>query len=212
MVDDDLLAASVPPPSPRAKRSLSRALSWAALAGWSGLVLVAGAYLLAAHEAPLPQPGSAALAADVAQQRRPEERGQWLALHALFAECGCSQRVAEHLLARHPMPGMRERVLFVGESPRADELAAAGYEVEKLDEDTLRDRYGFEGVPAFALVAPDGGVRYVGGYTRTKQGSDFVDVSATAAALRGESTHPLPIFGCAVSRALQQRRDPLGLL
>jgi hypothetical protein len=110
------------------------------------------------------------------------------------------------------MTGVRERVLFVGDSPRADELAAAGYEVERLDEDALRDRYGFEGVPAFVLVAPDGGVRYLGGYTRTKQGNDFIDVTATAAALRGESTGALPVFGCAVSRSLQQRRDPLGLL
>jgi hypothetical protein len=195
-----------------ARTPLLRVVSLAALAGWSAVLLVAGAYLLAAHIAPLPQPSRDALAADVAQQRRPDEVGQWLALHALFADCGCSRRVAAHLLSRHPQSGIKERVLLVGDSPYASDLRAAGYPVDQLDESTLRDRYGFEGVPAFALVDPQGRVRYLGGYTRTKQGESFVDVAATRAALRGETVDPLPILGCAVGRSLQERRDPLGLL
>ena len=197
------------------KPSIKRVLSLATLGAWSALLLVGGAYLLAAHVAPLPQPTQEALATDVAHERRPDEAGQWLALHALFTECGCSQRVIAHLLSRHPLEGVKERVLLVGGSADASyaaDLRAAGYPVDELDETTLGDRYGFEGVPAFALVDPHDHVRYLGGYTRTKQGADFVDVSATRAALRGETVTPLPVFGCAVSRSLQERRDPLRLL
>jgi hypothetical protein len=197
------------------KRPAKRVLSHVALGAWSAVLLVGGAYLLAAHVAPLPQPSHEALAADVAHERRPDESGQWLALHALFTECGCSQRVIAHLLSRRPLQGVKERVLLVGGSaePRyAADLRAAGYRVDELDETSLGDRYGFEGVPAFALVDPHDRVRYLGGYTRTKQGADFVDVGATRAALRGETVTPLPVFGCAVSRSLQERRDPLRLL
>ena len=195
------------PPPPR-----SRLASRLALVAWSAMLLVGAAYLLAAHVAPLPQPAHEVLAADVAVQRRPDERGQWLALHALYADCGCSQRVVEHLLARRPLAGVKERVLMVGDSPHVAELLAAGYAVDQLDETTLGDRYGFEAAPSFALVDPHGQVRYLGGYTRTKQGNDFVDVSATRAALRGDSVTPYPVLGCAISRQLKERRDPLGLL
>ena len=204
--------ASPPPASPPVLTALSRA----ALGAWCAVLLVAGAYLLAAHVAPLPQPSRDALSAAVSRERRPDEAGQWLALHALFADCGCSQRVAAHLLARGPQSGVKERVLLVGGAGGTNELAidlrAAGFPVDELDESALRDRYGFEGVPAFALLDPQDRVRYLGGYTRTKQGEQFADVSATRAALRGETVTPLPVFGCAVSRSLQARRDPLGLL
>jgi hypothetical protein len=199
------------------KRSVKRVLSLATLGAWSAVLLVGGAYLLAAHVAPLPQPTREALAADVAHERRADEAGQWLALHALFTDCGCSQRVIAHLLARRPLDGVKERVLLVGggagsAASYAADLRAAGYPVDELDETALGDRYGFEGVPAFALVDPHDHVRYLGGYTRTKQGADFVDVSATRATLRGETVAPLPVFGCAVSRSLRERRDPLSLL
>ena len=198
-----------------AKRTIRRASSLAALGLWSVVLLVGGAYLLAAHVAPLPEPAVGVLAAGVAHERRADEAGQWLALHALFSDCGCSQRVIAHLLSRRPLEGVKERVLLVGGSAGssyAADLRAAGYPVDELDETALGDRYGFEGVPAFALVDPHDRVRYLGGYTRTKQGADFVDVAATRAALRGDTVTPLPVFGCAVSRSLRERRDPLRLL
>ena len=63
----------------------------------------------------------------------------------------------------------------------------------------------------FWLLAPDGTVRYVGGYTDRKQGLDAKDLAIVADTRAGQDVAPLPIFGCAVSARLRAALNPLGM-
>jgi hypothetical protein len=105
-----------------------------------------------------------------------------------------------------------ERVLLVDGGPTLeDRLLAAGYEVERLHPLELRARYAIESVPLLVVASPTDDVLYIGGYTSQKQGPDIRDTRIIDDAIRGGTTAPLPLFGCAVSRNLQKTLDPLGL-
>lgn len=181
---------------------------------WVPAMVLPGVYLMAGHLLTLPRPDQ--LDPDVARAieaaRAPEERGAWMAVHVLSAECGCSQRVLEHLVARGPVSGMREKVLFIGEPTALTRRArAAGFTVDLLTGDELAARYRLEAAPLLVVADPRDEVRYLGGYAE-RAGSPVIEDTSVFARLRaGESVAPLPIFGCAVSRRLQKTLDPLGL-
>ena len=75
----------------------------------------------------------------------------------------------------------------------------------------LAARYGLEAAPVFVVADPEGELRYVGGYTTRKQGLDNRDLAIITELRAGHDQRELPLFGCAVSRSLQQLLDPLGL-
>ena len=124
----------------------------------------------------------------------------------------CSQRIFDHLLASTRPSGVTEKVLLVGQR---EEFAAAararGIAVLDVTPRELADDYRIESAPLLLVVAPDGAVRYAGGYTERKQGPEIEDVELIERLLRDETTTPLPLFGCAVSERLQAILDPLGL-
>jgi hypothetical protein len=179
---------------------------------WAAGMLVLCSYLLAGHLLALPLPTAAdpALRAALARSRAPQEEGRWLALHFLYARCDCSRRVVEHLLQRPHPEGVAERVIWIeGDKHDEDRARAAGFAVENLSPEALAARYPVQGAPLLVVIDPDGELRYVGGYTTRKQGPTVEDLQIISAARRREAVESLPLFGCAVSKGLQEALNPL---
>lgn len=207
----------MPSPSPLAPISPPRswprrALLATAFAAWLvGTAAMCG-YLLASHTLTLPTPatGDAELRAALAAQH---PQRSWLTLHVLDQDCRCSQRVLAHLLTRGPMRDANERVVWVAGTPDATSLAAIrarGFALDVLSPDALVARYHLAAAPLLVIVAPDGDVRYLGGYAPRKQAADLRDTGVIAATRLGLRVAPLPTFGCAIG-ALRDAVDPLRL-
>jgi hypothetical protein len=132
----------------------------------------------------------------------------------LFAECRCSQRIAEHLLASTRPPDVSEAVLLVGENAELEaSLRSRGFGVTRVGVDDLDTRYHVKAVPILVVLAGDATVRYAGGYTTSKQGPDPRDLEIIAQArTEGTLLKALPVFGCAVAEKLRSRLDPTGFL
>lgn len=189
---------------------LLRRLFWA----WALSSLMVAGSLALAHDYALPMPPRDAplVRAAVAGSRSAAEQRQWLALHVLYTRCKCSERTLAHLFARGPLAGMKERVVLVGAHPEFERKArAAGFAVEVVKPAELELRYHVQGAPLMLVSDPEGELRYLGGYTETKQAYALHDVEIITALRRGDAPRELPLLGCAVSRSLQALFDPLGL-
>ena len=159
---------------------------------------------------PHPDPRDARLAAGVAELVRGAPG--WSAVHVLYTECRCSQRIVDHLLASERPGDVRETVVLVGDdASMAARLAARGYRVVPTAPEALTARYGIEGAPVLIVVDPERAIRYVGGYTRRQQGPDISDLSILRDLRAGAATDDLPVFGCAVSQRLKGLADPLAI-
>lgn len=179
----------------------------AAVAVWFGVMVALGAGLLARHLVAMPTPTTLGpLERGLAELRRDGERGSWLAVHALYAECRCSQRIVEHLVASARPEGFVELVLWVGDEAPPAELEAR-FDVRRVRPAALAS-LGIEGAPLLVAVDPEGRVRYVGGYTSRKQGPDIEDVRLLQDAQSGSPLDRLPLFGCAVSDRLKRDLSP----
>ncbi len=179
-----------------------------ALAAWLGGMFAVGAGLWARHTVALPAPPrSSALTAALARLRSPAEQGRWLAVHALYAECRCSQRIVSHLTTTVRPTGWAEIVLWVGKGAPDPELVRR-FDVRRIGQGEL-GALGFEAAPSLVVLEPGGAVRYSGGYTDRKQGPVIDDLRIMAEAQRPGAVAALPIFGCAVSERL---RSALSLL
>jgi hypothetical protein len=120
--------------------------------------------------------------------------------------------VLAHLLQRGLHPGVTETLLFVGEeTEQLAQARALGFRTEALSAQALFDRYKIQTVPLLVVMNPEGSILYSGGYTERKQGADIKDVALLEGAMAGVPARELPLFGCAVSRELQQQIDPFGL-
>jgi hypothetical protein len=180
----------------------------AGLAVWFGGMLAVGAGLLSRHLVALPgPPNGAKLASSMGELRRPETRGAWMAVHVLYSECRCSQRIVDHLLSTARPTGWAEVVLWVGRHEPAPDLSRR-FDLRRVDASDLA-RMGVEATPMLITVDPGGRVRYAGGYTDRKQGPVIDDARIFEASRRADLTAALPIFGCAVSDRL---RGELALL
>jgi hypothetical protein len=170
---------------------------------WFAVMVVLGAGLLARHAVALPAPSaSPELAASMDTLRRPENRGEWLAVHVLYAQCRCSQRIVEHLLETARPRDWSELVLWVG-NPAPPPALEQRFDVRRIDAAQLA-RLGVESAPLLVAVRPDGGVRYAGGYTDRKQGPVIDDLRILQAARKTDVIASLPVFGCAVSDRLKR--------
>ncbi len=176
-------------------------LGAAAVALWFAGMVVVGAGLLARHLVALPVPGDARLAASLEALRSAPSRGRWLAVHVLYAECRCSQRIADHLLSTARPSDWSEMVLWVGAPPPPAALEER-FDVRRMGSADLA-RYGIESAPLLLAADPQGHVRYAGGYTERKQGPVIDDLRILDAARRPELVASLPVFGCAVSDRLR---------
>jgi hypothetical protein len=169
---------------------------------WFAVMLAVGAGLLSRHLVALPAPAkSAKLAASMAQLRRPETQGTWLAVHVLYSECRCSQRIVEHLLSGARPTDWTEVVLWVGQR-EPDPALARRFDVRRVAAADLA-RMGIEATPMLVAVDPGGLVRYSGGYTDRKQGPVIDDVRILDASRKPDLVASLPVFGCAISDRLR---------
>jgi hypothetical protein len=183
------------------------------LAIWALLLLSVGAILMAGHWIVLPTPdaGDEQLGAAVAGVTTPGDR-RWQLTHVLYADCRCSQRIFEYLLTRPTPDGAGERVLLVGQN---DDFAARarrrGIQLIAVTPQELKTRFHIESAPLLLITDPDGNLRYTGGYSTRKQGPDYRDVETLESLLSVGSARSLPLYGCGVSRDLQQLLDPLNV-
>ena len=191
-------------------RRLARLGFWA----WLPLAVALGSSLLAGHAAslPLPDDGDTRLLGELERMRDDDERGQWLAVHVLYAACRCSRDVVDHLLDDARPEGLAERILMVGSTPEIERrLAGSAIEVIRVQPQELAERYAIEAAPLLLVVDPDGRLRYRGGYAERKQASQLHDIEIIARLREHGEAASLPLFGCPVSDALRAVLDPLGL-
>jgi hypothetical protein len=181
------------------------------LTAWAGVALVALSSLAVPHMAPMPQAQREARLAGALLELRTERRARFL-VHVIAADCSCTQRLFEHLLARGPFAGAEEVIVFVGEDAvKRDAATRAGFRYTTLDAAELARRFGLESAPV--LFAFDGeSLRYAGGYFNHPSTLVALDADIAHRVTAGESPPPLPVYGCAVSDRLRKAVDPLGIV
>jgi hypothetical protein len=190
------------------RRNLRQWAARLALVAWLPSVVIPGSYLLGGHLAGLPSGDAATAQALKALQRA---RG-WSMTHFLYGPCGCSLRILEHLMERGPTAELNERVVLV-DAPEESATRAEqrGFTVERLTADEVVTRYHIEAAPLFSLLTPDGRLAYLGGYTSRKRGPEPLELVIAKAIARGERVEPIPTLGCAISKDLKRKADPLGI-
>ena len=178
---------------------------WAFFA-WAGASALVVSSMMAGHLLTLPTPDQHQLAVGLTSTG-----SGWRAVHVLAKACGCSQRVLQSLLEHRADAETAETILFIGDDPlTAQRARAAGFEFETLTAAQLESRYGVQGAPLLVVVSPQNAIVYSGGYAHT-EGGPAEDRLVLARAKAGQAVEPLPQFGCAVSRSLQKKLDPLAL-
>jgi hypothetical protein len=166
------------------------------------------------HWYSLPRPERADPAVEQAMNslRAPGEEQRWMAVHVLYSECRCSQTMLDHLSSGGRPRDVVEKIVLVGGSEeQARGARAAGFAVHIVGKEELERRFHVVSAPLLAVVAPDGSIRYLGGYTERKQGLDIRDAAIIDEAKERGEPRALPLFGCAVSEELRALLDPLGL-
>lgn len=137
---------------------------------------------------------------------------RWVGVHVLYSMCKCSERILRHLAERRPMPDMTEAVVLVGSNDDFERtIREKKYELETVTPTELTQKYHIQSAPLFAVMDPEGVLRYLGGYTERKQGLTIEDVTIVDRLRNARPVAELPLFGCAVSRSLQALLDPLGI-
>lgn len=175
-----------------------------AVTAWFGAMLALGAALLAKHVVALPTPAkNEQLGSALGALRPSEARGKWLAVHVLYSECRCSQRLVAHLLSTARPNGWQEMILWVGNGT-PDPALDQHYRVKRVSSAEL-SRLGIEAVPLLVVLDPENQLRYVGGYSRSKQGPALDDLRILGEAQQDKTLVGLPIFGCAVSDRLKRQ-------
>jgi hypothetical protein len=175
-----------------------------ALTAWFGVMLALGAGLMAKHVVALPAPANAEkLAASLSAIRRPETRGSWLAVHVLYADCRCSQRVVEHLVTTERPHDWSEAVVWVGTDAPSTDLQKR-FDIRRMSAEDLA-RFGIEAAPMLIALDPADHIRYAGGYSERKQGPVIDDLRILEDARHPEVLASLPVFGCAVSQRLRRQ-------
>lgn len=163
---------------------------------WAVCAIVPVAGLMAKHVAPFARRGQADFPVDT----------RWRIRHLLVAGCACSSIVAQALAGRAPIPGIDERAVIAGPDAAIEgPLRRAGWTVDVLPPEQMRDRYQVPGGPWLLVADPSGRERYAGGYAqyRPTRVSDVDDRRLIAAAMQGEAIASRPAFGCIASAALK---------
>jgi hypothetical protein len=182
------------------------------IAGWFVVVIVMMATLGLSHWAAMATPPrrDATLNAGLAELLR--ARPGWVAVHVLYSECRCSQRIVDHLVESTRPERLDEIVLLVGDDGElGPALRRAGFHVVPATAAELATRYQIEGAPTFVVVDPERVVRYIGGYTTRQQGPDIRDLAIVRELRGGDDISDLPVFGCGVSKRVQDLADPFSI-
>jgi hypothetical protein len=179
----------------------------AVLIAWFVVVTLGSAGLLARHLLALPAPAPTPALGARLLALRGGAPGTWVAVHVLSGDCRCSQRIAEHLVATPRPLGWSELVLWVGDTAPPSTLVQH-FDVRRVDAARLA-AIGIEAAPLLVAIAPDGDVRYAGGYTDRKQGPVDHDVEILTAVRASLPPASFPVFGCATSDRLRAQLEVL---
>ncbi|XZE20465.1 hypothetical protein SH449x_000338 [Pirellulaceae bacterium SH449] len=117
------------------------------------------------------------------------------------------------LLENGPNPTAKEHIVLVGQAdPSFLRLAESkGFGATLLSERELWEDYRLGIAPLLIVREADGQIRYCGGYTNRKRGSQVKLDDRLSTLVRDGRVHELPVYGCAVSQQLKNLVDPLGL-
>jgi hypothetical protein len=108
---------------------------------------------------------------------------------------------------------MEETILFVGTDPeKRDRARAAGFRFVDVTAADLGTRFGLEVAPVLFAFDARGRLEYAGGYFDRPAAVTALDERIVADVRRGAEPQALPVYGCAVSAALQKTVDPLGIV
>lgn len=135
---------------------------------------------------------------------------KWGMVHILGEGCGCSEIIAEHLIKRKPESNTSERVMIIGElEDYESQLKNAGYEVIK--EPSIKEY--LEGLPMLIVHDPQGKKKYTGAYAKKiiTPITKIIDLEIFNSVKNNKDTEKYLVAGCAVSKKLQAKIDPLGL-
>jgi hypothetical protein len=188
------------------------ALGKGLMLAWLGLALVGISSLGVSHMAAMPEPDQVARVARAALALR-KDSARPFRLHVIYEKCSCTERLFAHLVRRGAIPGVEERVLFVGESAAKRQAAEqAGFGFTTLPARELQARYGLQAAPVLLAFDRSGTMQYAGGYFDHPSAVNSLDQKIDAELALDRRPVPLPVFGCAVSPALQERLDPLGIV
>ena len=190
---------------------LSKALYVPGFIAWATACVILISLLTSLHDLPLP----AIAAGAITQGATLPPAKQWRIVHFLAAACPCSAAVAASLIERGPVPGVDETavVLDADDAGLGNRLSAAGFLPSDKPADQLAESLNVTGGPMLVIIEPNGKIAYRGGYAaqRPRPGVALQDLTLLAQLRRGEPAPSLPAFGCATSRWLKSRTDPLGL-
>ena len=189
--------------------------SWggrALIVAWLALAMVGIASLGVSHTAPMPKPTPEQKLTAALLGLRERPRTPFL-VHVIYAHCSCTERLFRHLVERRALPGLDETILFVGEDEAKRARARkAGFRFATVTQAELSTRYGLEVAPVLFAFTRDGRLAYAGGYFDRPAAVTALDERIVTDVQRGVAAEPLPVYGCAVSPALQKSVDPLGIV
>jgi hypothetical protein len=159
---------------------------------WTAGISIPMTLLAAKHWSPLPPaaPHSAAI-----------QSPEWRAIHVLVSECGCSRRLARHLLQRGPSASAREEIVLIEPDPAIEApLRKAGWKVRVTTPAAAETELGVEGGPFLLVFRPDGVPAYAGGHgPGPGRPDDWKDLRILSDTSQGQPVPPLAVFGCGVS-------------
>ena len=172
------------------------------------------AALMAKHEIALPVPenNDPRLLGSLRALRGSADQRKLLAVHVMYSACRCSQRIIDHLVDSPRPRGLSEKVILVDPTPDlVARLSAKHFEVIAVTPKELEARFHVESAPLFVLLDERDQLRYLGGYTRQKQGLDMEDLAIIEGVQHSQRLPSLPVLGCAVSDQLKLLINPLRL-
>lgn len=187
---------------------------------WAGVMLLMGTSLMSGHWVTMPHPelSDSKWTGQIQEQIRQsstsksESLRQWNTLHVLYANCPCSMQVANEILSGPPEADVKETIVLVGNDADLEKRAQSlGFQFESLTQEGLKLKYGLEAAPCLLITTREYRPCYIGGYTSRKRGPDNQYKTIIRALKNGQVVDSYPIFGCAISKSLQQEFDPLGI-
>lgn len=181
---------------------------------WALLTLVIVGTLMVGHWYTLPKPDKddVGLTHAIDELRGPAEQESWMAVHVLYTECRCSQRVFDHIFSSDRLKSVSEKILLVGADAEIEKRAQqSGFQVTVLTPVQLQEQFSLQAAPLLLVVNPQGAIVYSGGYTKRKQGPDNQDIEIITSLMAEKTPQELPLYGCGTSAELQNLLDPLGI-
>lgn len=142
------------------------------------------------------------------------EPGSWVVGHFLDERCPCSRAVISKLIERKVNSNVIEKIFLVNSTNENNpKLAAVGFSVFNISESDLQDKFSLDGLPAMSIIDSQKKIKYFGGYSEKNihRFTKLKDQRILASLQNGQQVLAKPRFGCAISKKLQTKLDPLNL-